>query len=107
MDKIWPKNYPARVPPEIDVNEFFPISEMLESTLQRSPRHTARRSLGTTLTYAQIDHLSRDFAAWLPGQPGVQKGPRIALMMPNIQQYSIALFGALRAVLIVVNVNTL
>ena len=107
MDKIWLKSYPARVPPEIDPNEFASINDILQRTFRRFTQHAAYRNLGTTLTYAQIERLSRDFAAWLQGVPGLQKGSRIALMMPNILQYPIALFGALRAGLIVVNVNPL
>jgi long-chain acyl-CoA synthetase len=105
VDKIWLKSYPARVPPEIDAGEFSSINQMLGSTFRRFPQHPAYRNLGKTLTYAQIERLSRDFAAWLQGLPGLGKGSRIALMMPNILQYPIALFGALRAGLIVVNVN--
>lgn len=107
MDKIWLQNYPACVPHDIDANEFSSINEMLESTFRRFPQHAACRNMGTTRTYVQIEHLSRDFAAWLQGLPGLQRGSRIALMMPNILQYPIALFGALRAGLIVVNVNPL
>ncbi len=107
MDKIWLKNYPERVPPEIDPKDFCSINQMFESTFRRFPQNAACRSLGTTLTYAQMEHLSRDFAAWLQSLPGLQKGSRIALMMPNILQYPIALLGALRAGLIVVNVNPL
>jgi long-chain acyl-CoA synthetase len=104
---IWLKNYPAGVPPEIDVNEFSSINHMLESTFRRFPQHPAYRNLGTTLTYAQTERLSRSFASWLQGLPGWRKGSRIALAMPNILKYPIALFGALRAGLTVVNVNPL
>src|ERR1035441_5739894 len=83
MNKIWLKSYPARVPPEIDPNEFASINDILQRTFRRFTQHAAYRNLGTTLTYAQIERLSRDFAAWLQGVPGLQKGSRIALMMPN------------------------
>jgi long-chain acyl-CoA synthetase len=107
MERIWLRNYPTRVSHEVDVNEFSSINHMLESTFRRFPQHPAYRNLGTTLTYARIDQLSCDFAAWLQSLPGLQKGSRIALMMPNILQYPIALFGAWRAGLTVVNVNPL
>ena len=63
--------------------------------------------MGATLTYAQLDELSRAFAAWLQHKSGLACGDRIALMMPNILQYPIALFGALRAGMVVVNTNPL
>lgn len=107
MDKIWLKSYPPGMPSEIDPNEFASINHMLACTFRRFPQHPAYRNFGTTLTYAEIARLSRDFAAWVQGLAGLQKGSRIALMMPNILQYPIALFGALRAGLIVVNVNPL
>lgn len=107
MDKIWLKSHPSRMRREIDAHEFSSINHLLEATFRRFPLNPAYRNLGTTLTYTQVDGLSRDFAAWLQGLPGLQKGSRIALMLPNILQYPVALFGALRAGLTVVNINPL
>lgn len=107
MDKIWLASYPAGVPHDIDPEEFSSISDMLGDTFRRCSNHAAYQSMGTTLTYAQIDRLSRNFAAWLRGLPGLKTGSRIALMMPNILQYPVSLFGALRAGLAVVNINPL
>src|SRR5579864_7418542 len=107
MQKFWLKNYPNRVPPEIDTSEFTSINHMLESAFRRFAHRPAYRSLGTTLTYEQMQLHSRNFAAWLQSLPGLQRGSRIALMMPNLLQYPIALFGAWRAGLTVVNVNPL
>ena len=98
--------YPAGVPAEIDVDEFPSIVSVLErahrpaiATAPRSP--TSARSL----TYADIDRLSAQFAAYLLGELKLKKGDRVAIMMPNCLQYPIATFGILRAGLTVVNVN--
>src|SRR5271165_6609155 len=107
MNKIWLKSYPASVPAEIHPDEYASLNEMLTRACRKFADRAAFRNLDTTITYAQLDRLSRDFAAWLRNQPGLQKGSRIALMMPNLLQYPIALFGVLRAGMIVVNVNPL
>jgi long-chain acyl-CoA synthetase len=107
MDKIWLSSYPAGVPPEIDGNAYTSVNDVLASTCREFPTRPAFRNLGTTLTYAQLDRLARDFAAWLENRPGLGRGSRIALMMPNLLQYPIAFFGVLRAGMIVVNVNPL
>ena len=107
MDKIWLNSYPAGVPPEIDVNAYTSVNEVLASTCREFPTRPAFRNLGTTLTYAQVDGLARNFAAWLENRPGLRRGSRIALMLPNVLQYPIAFFGVLRAGMIVVNVNPL
>jgi len=67
VDKIWLKNYLARMPSEIDLDEFCSINHLLETAFRRLPQHWAYRNLGKTLTYAQVDRLSRDFAAWVQG----------------------------------------
>ena len=107
MDKIWLRSYPAGVPAEINPDEYASINDMLARACRKFADRPAFRNLDTTITFDQLDRLSRDFAAWLQSRPGLQKGSRIALMMPNLLQYPIALFGILRAGMIVVNVNPL
>jgi len=107
MDKIWLKNYPAGVPEQINPDEYASLVQLLEDSCNRFAELPAYTSMGRTLTYAQYDRLSENFAAWLQQAAGLRKGDRIALMLPNVLQYPIALFGALRAGLTVVNTNPL
>ena len=106
MDKIWLKSYRAGVPAEIDLNEYASINDMLAKSCRKFRDRPAFHNLGKTITYADLDRLSRHFAAWLESL-SLPKGSRIALMMPNLLQYPVALFGALRAGMIVVNINPL
>ncbi len=106
MEKIWLKEYPPGVPAEIDLNEFASLKDILEKSCRRFADLPAYSNMGVTLRYRDIDRLSRDFGAFLQGL-GLGKGERVALMMPNVLQYPVALFGALRAGLTVVNVNPL
>ncbi len=107
MNKVWLKNYPTGVPAEINPNEYRSLTTLLESNCQRFGPLDAYTSLGRTITYAEYERRARDFAAWLQQSAGLQRGDRIALMLPNVLQYPIALFGALRAGLTVVNTNPL
>lgn len=107
MTKIWHKAYEQGVPTEINPNEYSSINEMLEMGFNRYKNLPAFHNMGTTLTYADIDRLSKKFASYLQNTLHLKKGDRIALMMPNILQYPVALFGALRAGLVAVNVNPL
>lgn len=107
MTKVWHKNYDPGVPQTVDVNEFKNITEILEYGFAKFTSRPAFHNMGTTLTFGQIDTLSRRFASYLQNDLGLQKGDRVAIMMPNILQYPIALFGILRAGLIAVNVNPL
>jgi long-chain acyl-CoA synthetase len=107
MKRVWLENYPAGVPPEIDVNAYTSVNEILASTCREFPTRPALRNMGTTFTYGQLDRYARDFATWLEDQPGLRRGSRVALMLPNVLQYPIAFFGVLRAGMIVVNVNPL
>jgi long-chain acyl-CoA synthetase len=106
MDKIWLKSYRAGVPAEIDLNEYASLNDVLAQSCHKFRDLPAFRNLGTTITYAELDRLSRHFAAWLESL-SLAKGARAALMMPNLLQYPVALFGALRAGMIVVNINPL
>lgn len=105
--RIWLNNYPAGIPAEIDPDRFTSIPDMLEKTVARYSKRPAYHNLGHTLSYATLDRLSRDFAAFLQGLPGMGPGERVAIMSPNLLQYPVALFGILRAGMVVVNVNPL
>lgn len=106
MSKIWLKSYPPGVPAEIDPTRLRSLKELLERTCAAHADQVAFVQMGKAITYRQLDELSRDFAAWLQ-KAGFKKGDRIAIMLPNILQYPIAMFGALRAGLAVVNTNPL
>ena len=107
MDKIWLKNYQEGVPADIDPNEYQNIPEILENAFTKFADKPSFHCMGKTFSYREIDLLSRKFAAYLQKDLGLVKGDRVALMMPNILQYPVALFGVLRAGLIAVNVNPL
>jgi long-chain acyl-CoA synthetase len=107
MTKIWHKGYDAGVPYEINPNEYSSINDVLEVGFTKFKDLPAFHNMGTTLTYSEIELLSRKFASYLQNDLQLQKGDRVAIMMPNILQYPIALFGVLRAGLIAVNVNPL
>jgi long-chain acyl-CoA synthetase len=106
MNKIWLQSYPAGIPAEIDLNEYTSLNDVLDQSCRKFQDLPAFRNLGTTITYAELERQSRHFAAWLQTL-GLDKGTRVALMMPNLLQYPVALFGILRARMIVVNVNPL
>ncbi len=106
MERIWLKSYPPGVPAEINPGEFRSLVEIFESSVRKFGERPAFHSMGKTLTYAELDRLSRDFGAWLQAK-GLGKGARVALMMPNCLQYPVAMFGTLRAGCTVVNVNPL
>lgn len=107
VDKIWLKEYPDGVPAEIDMHEFGSVKDIIEQSCQKFRDLPAFHNMGTTLTYADVDQQSFYFASWLQKELGIRKGDRVAIMMPNLLQYPIALFGILRAGGVVVNVNPL
>lgn len=107
MERAWYKNYQDGVPREINPDEYNSISEILEKCFTKFKNKGAFHNMGTTLTYGEIDRLSQKFASYLQNDLKLQKGDRVALMMPNILQYPIALFGVLRAGMVAVNVNPL
>lgn len=107
MNKVWLKNYPSGVPAEINPNEYSSLTTLFESSCQRFAALDAFTSLGRTISYEEFDRRARDFAAWLQQSAKLQRGDRIAIMLPNVLQYPIALFGALRAGLTIVNTNPL
>ena len=106
-DRPWLRSYPQGVPAEIDPDEYRSIAAVFASSASRYADRPAYSNFGKQLTYAQVDELSKQFAAYLLGELGLKKGDRVAIMMPNCLQYPIATFGVLRAGLTVVNVNPL
>ncbi|WP_041642354.1 long-chain-fatty-acid--CoA ligase [Azoarcus olearius] len=107
MDKIWLKSYPAGVPAEVDVGEFASIGDLFEQGVRRYGSRPAYICMGRSLAYDELDVLVSRFAAYLQGELKLAHGARVALMMPNVLQYPVAMFAALRAGYTVVNVNPL
>ncbi len=107
MQKIWLKSYPAGVPAEIDPNALRSVKELAERSFAQFAPRAAFTQMGRTVTFGELGELSRAFAAWLQKRSGLARGDRIAIMLPNVLQYPIALLGALRAGLTVVNTNPL
>ena len=106
MEKTWLKHYPAGVPAEIDVGLYKSLVELLDESFGKHRDASAYRFMGKSISFGQIDEQSRAFAAYLQGL-GLDKGDRVAIMMPNMPQYPVAVAGILRAGLVVVNVNPL
>ncbi len=107
MEKIWLKHYPAGVPAEIDVNEFRSIGDLFAKSVKLYGPRKAYINMDKAITYAELDRLSADFGSYCQSVLKLPKGARIALMMPNLLQYPICLYGALRAGYTVVNCNPL
>ena len=107
MDQPWINSLPADVPAEIDVHRYTSLLEMFEKAVNTYADQPAFVNMGATLTYRKLEERSRAFAAYLQNDLKLQKGDRVAIMMPNLLQYPIALFGVLRAGMVVVNVNPL
>ena len=107
MDRIWLENYPAGIPADIDADQFDSIPALLAQIFARFAERPAYHNLGRTISYAELDRMSRDFAAFLQNLPGMGRGERVAIMAPNLLQYPVVLFGILRAGMTVVNVNPL
>ena len=106
MERIWLKNYPQGVPADIDPSLYRSLVAMLEASFARYRDSDAFLSMGKKLTYGQLDEMSAALGAWLQGR-GLVRGDRVAIMMPNLLQYPIAVAGILRAGMVVVNVNPL
>ncbi|MCE9684690.1 long-chain-fatty-acid--CoA ligase FadD [Shewanella sp. AS16] len=107
MDQPWIENLPEDVPAEIDTAQYTSLVDMFETSVAKYADQPAFINMGATLTYRKLEERSRAFAAYLQNQLGLKQGDRVALMMPNLLQYPIALFGILRAGMVVVNVNPL
>ena len=106
-DNFWTDKYPDGIPSEIDADLYPSIQAVLRESCERFAGLPAFSNLGKTLTYADIYRLSGDFAAWLQNHTDLQPGDRIAIQLPNILQYPVVVFGAIRAGLVVVNTNPL
>lgn len=106
MDKVWLQSYPQGVPAEIDYTQYGSLVEMLEQAFSQYADRDAYVCMGKRITYREVDLYSQKLGAWLQST-GLQKGARVALMMPNILQYPVAIAAVLRAGYVVVNVNPL
>ena len=106
MEKIWLKHYPEGVPAEIDPSLYPSLKALVDESVARFADRDAYTCMGKSITFRQLDGLSHAFAAWLQSK-GLKKGARVAVMMPNVLQYPVAIFGILRAGCTVVNVNPL
>jgi long-chain acyl-CoA synthetase len=107
IERPWLDHYPAGIPADIDVNAYRSVAAVFEESFQKFRDRPAYKNFGKVLTYGQIDELSTAFAGYLSGELGLKKGDRLAIMLPNLLQYPIVLFGALRLGLTVVNTNPL
>ena len=106
MDKIWLKSYPDSVPAEIDCTQYRSVTHLLEESFQKYADRNAFVCMDKFLTYRELDQLSRQMGAWLQSK-GLQPGARVAIMLPNVLQYPVAMAAILRAGYTVVNVNPL
>ena len=106
MEKTWLKQYPASVPAQIDVEQYGSLVALLDESFKKYAGRMAYKFMGKSITFAQVDDASRALAAYLQAQ-GLEKGDRVALMMPNVPQYPVAVAAVLRAGYVVVNVNPL
>jgi long-chain acyl-CoA synthetase len=107
VEKIWLKRYPPGVPAEINPDEYHSLVEIFEQSCKKFSDRDAFANMGYAMSFAELEARTRDFAAYLQKELGLQKGDRVALMLPNLLQYPVALFGILRAGLTAVNVNPL
>jgi long-chain acyl-CoA synthetase len=107
MNKIWLASYPKGIPPEVDIHAHRSLVDMFEASCLRFRDRPAFVNMGIGMSYGELDRLSRDFGAFLTKELGLRKADRVAIMLPNLLQYPVVLFGALRAGMIVVNVNPL
>ncbi|WP_147293949.1 long-chain-fatty-acid--CoA ligase FadD [Cedecea davisae] len=107
MNKVWLNRYPADVAAEINPDRYQSLVDMFEQAVTRYADKPAFINMGEVMTFRKLEERSRAFAAYLQQGLGLKKGDRVALMMPNLLQYPVALFGILRAGMVVVNVNPL
>src|SRR5258708_10560769 len=107
IERVWLKSYPRGVPAEADVDRYANVPQLLGESCRKFAAQHACTCMDATVDFATLERLSRDFAAWLVHGAGLAKGDRVAIMMPNVLQYPIALFGVLRAGMVGVNCNPL
>jgi long-chain acyl-CoA synthetase len=105
MERVWLSHYPEGIAATVDVQAFASLKDVMQRSCQRFARLPAYTNMGATITYGELDRQSGAFAAYLQKTLDLHVGDRVALMMPNLLQYPVALFGVLRAGLVVVNVN--
>ena len=107
FEQFYQDKYPAGVPREVDLNKYKSMVDVFEQSVKKFADRPAFSAVGATLTYRDLDTQSRNFAAWLQNKTDLKPGDRIAVQMPNVSQYPVVVFGAMRAGLIVVNTNPL
>jgi long-chain acyl-CoA synthetase len=107
MEKIWLKNYPPEIPAEIDPNQYNSLLELFKESCQKYADRIAYSNMGSDLSYAELDTQTRNVAAYFQQILKLQKGDRLAIMLPNILQYPVVLFAAFRVGLTIVNINPL
>ncbi len=105
MDKTWLSHYPPGIPAEVDLQTHASLTQVLQHSCQRHGEQPAYSNMGAAMSFAELDRHSRHFAAYLQQTLRLERGERVAIMLPNVLQYPVALFGVLRAGLVVVNVN--
>jgi long-chain acyl-CoA synthetase len=105
MDRIWLEQYPAGIPAEVNVREHASLVQIFERSCERFADLPAYGNLGVSITFRELERMSRAFGAYLQQVVGLKKGDRVAIMLPNVLQYPVALFGILRAGLTAVNTN--
>lgn len=106
-ENFWKDKYPAGIPAEIDADLYPSIQAVLSQSCERYAGLPAFSNMGRTMTYGELYRLSGDFAAWLQNHTDLQPGDRIAIQLPNVLQYPVVVFGAIRAGMVVVNTNPL
>ncbi len=107
MEKLWLNSYPEGVPAEIDADAYQSIIEIFDKSVRKYSDKPAFENMGTTYSFAELAQKAENFGAYLQKELGLKQGDRIALMMPNILQYPVAIFGAMKAGLSIINVNPL
>lgn len=107
MEKIWLKSYPQGIRAEVPTNTYKNLVDALNQSVSKYSEQVAFTNMGSNLTFKELDKISDEFASFLQNKAGLKKGDRIAIQLPNLLQFPIAMFGALKAGLIVVTVNPL
>jgi long-chain acyl-CoA synthetase len=107
MERFWLKSYPPGIASDIDPREFSSLKALIETSCSRYADRDAFLLMGHAISYRELDALSATFGAWLQHVAGLKNGDRVAIMLPNVLQYPVAMFGALRAGMTVVNTNPL
>lgn len=107
MEKIWLPRYPKNIPHEININQYASILDLYNETITKFNNLPAFTNMGVTFSFAELDEMANQFASFLQNELKLEKGDRIAIQMPNLLQFPVAAFGALKAGLIIVNTNPL